>query len=117
MILKQNSSVPQAVAELNQATRILNVTEFRLLELAYRDWFGETASEALLEAAFMTYLAEDELPVWARNYVRKTLQLCDEAGCYVPKMVTSEAVHINPLMSTDLWILLTGAFLITLLLA
>lgn len=118
MFYMNKSEKSSGAAEFELAARLLKVTEFRLLEVAYCHWFGHSAMESYLEHTLMQYIAHDEVPCWARHYARETLFLYDQAGCIVPKFVTTTASAqcINPLLSTDLWILMTGTFLISLLL-
>ena len=117
MFLKKKDSMTWEKMEFALAAKVLNVSEFSLFELAYRQWFGVNAKEVLLDKVFIDYIAYETVPFWARHYARQTIKLCDDAGCYVPKLVTSEVQCQNPLLSTDLWILMTGMFLITLLMA
>jgi hypothetical protein len=61
----------------------------------------------------MTYVVCGCTPVWVRNYARKTQQLCDEAGLYVPQMVTLTSTH--PVLNRENAIITLGLFLILLL--
>ena len=85
MFFKRNTPVDEDAEQLTYVTSVLNVSVYRLFELAYEDWFGESANEGYLEAVYMPYVVLGTMPVWLRNYVRKTAQLCDEAGMYVPR--------------------------------
>jgi hypothetical protein len=113
MFFKKNISDETDAEQVVYTATVLNVSEFRLFELAYQDWFGETGAEASLEAAYMAYVVCGTTPIWVRNYARKTLQLCDEAGMYVPQMVTSTAPH--SLLNRENAIIILGLFLILLL--
>ncbi len=56
-----------------EAANLLQVGEFQLLQLAYREWFGEDLPEALVAQLFATYMLKNEVPHWARHYARLIL--------------------------------------------
>lgn len=56
-----------------KAANILQVGEFQLLQLAYRDWYDKDLPEALISRLFSTYMLENEVPHWARHYARKII--------------------------------------------
>ncbi|MGD8926115.1 MAG: hypothetical protein PVG20_04660 [Thioalkalispiraceae bacterium] len=113
MISKKNICIANDAERVVYIASVLNVSEFRLFELAYEDWFGEPGPETALEAAYMAYVVYGCTPVWVRNYARKTQQLCDEAGLYVPQMVTLTSTH--PVLNRENAIITLGLFLILLL--
>ena len=53
-----------------RAANLLQVGEFQLLQLAYREWFGADLPEALVSRLFTTYMLNNEVPHWARHYAR-----------------------------------------------
>lgn len=55
------------------AANILQVGEFQLLQLAYREWFGRDLPEALVDNLFSAYMLRNEVPHWARHYARLIL--------------------------------------------
>jgi len=61
------------------AANQLEVGEFQLLQLAYREWFGEDISESATDGLFESYMLDGEVPYWARHYARRIIRL-DEAG-------------------------------------
>lgn len=65
---------PDVVAVLD-ASAALEVTEFRLFELAWRDWFGKRPDEQRLERHFAAYMFADQVPHWVRNFARRILDL------------------------------------------
>ena len=115
MLSQRNPSSETDQQAMQQARAVLRVTEFRVFELAFYDWYGNKAAETLLDAAYMDYLIHDRVPHWVRHYVRATLRLCDEAGCYVPKMVTRPMAVTLPMAAVDGMILLGTTLLVTLL--
>lgn len=65
--------------EVGRAANILQVGEFQLLQLAYREWHEEDLPEALVDRLFYDYMIYDDVPHWARHYARQVLRL-DETG-------------------------------------
>jgi hypothetical protein len=55
------------------AANVLQVGEFQLLQLAYREWFGKDLPEALVTRLFTAYMLQNEVPHWARHYARLIL--------------------------------------------
>ena len=62
-----------------KAANLLQVGEFQLLQLAYRDWHNKDLPEALVSQLFSSYMFKDEVPHWARHYARKIVD-ADENG-------------------------------------
>jgi len=60
---------------VQSAANVLHVTEFRLFELAYRDWFGTSCQEGELERIYMLYWFSGLSPAWVRHYCRHTLSV------------------------------------------
>jgi hypothetical protein len=58
---------------VSSAANILQVGEFQLLQLAYREWFGEDLPEAMVTQVFTGYMLRNEVPHWARHYARLIL--------------------------------------------
>ncbi len=56
------------------AANILEVGEFQLLQLAYRDWHGEDLPAELFDRLFDSYMVDGVAPPWARHYARNILQ-------------------------------------------
>ena len=52
------------------AANQLQVGEFQLLQLAYRDWYGEDLPAALVSKLFTSYMLHNRVPHWARHYAR-----------------------------------------------
>lgn len=66
----QEESNPET-AEIAQAANILQVGEFQLLQLAYKDWYDEELPEALTDRLFADYMLRKQVPHWARHYARR----------------------------------------------
>ena len=52
------------------AANQLQIGEFQLLQLAYRDWFDKDLPEALVTKLFSSYMLHHQVPHWARHYAR-----------------------------------------------
>lgn len=61
------------------AANILQVGEFQLLQLAYRDWFCEDLPEDQADGLFQSYMIHGVVPPWARHYGRNILRK-EQAG-------------------------------------
>ena len=61
------------------AANILQVGEFQLLQLAYRDWYNEDLPEGQMDSLFDSYMINGAVPPWARHYARKIVA-DEEAG-------------------------------------
>lgn len=57
------------------AAAVLEVTEFRLFELAFTDWYGRRAKEPVIERHFVAYMFADRVPSWVRHFARKIMKL------------------------------------------
>ena len=55
------------------AANLLQIGEFQLLQLAYKDWFGEELSPADVDGLFTRYMLHDEITPWMRHFARKIL--------------------------------------------
>jgi hypothetical protein len=65
--------------EVGRAANVLQIGEFQLLQLAYREWHDEDLPESRVDALFHDYMIHSDVPHWARHYARQILRL-DEAG-------------------------------------
>ena len=62
-----------------RATTILGIGDFRLFEIAHKEWFGRPAPVKELEHIFMAALYDRSAPPWVRHFARQVLRLA-EAG-------------------------------------
>ena len=85
------------------AANVLNVTEFRLFELAYREWYGCVGKEVELEKLYALYWFTGLAPDWVRHYSRHVLTLCRQIGHEV-QAVADEA-PASKFKSVTLWCL------------
>ena len=49
---------------------LLDISEFRLFEIAYENWFGCEATKRTMDGFFGSYLTSGFVPFWLRNMVR-----------------------------------------------
>lgn len=61
-----------------EAANQLQVGEFQLLQLAYREWHGKDLPETLVARLFSDYMLRDEVPHWARHYARNIIDGCEK---------------------------------------
>ena len=76
--LKQDS------LDLLEAAAALEVKEFKLFELAYRQWYGKKPLPHVIEAHFSNYMFNKIIPAWVRSYSRQVVQL-HRSDCLDPK--------------------------------
>jgi hypothetical protein len=78
--------MPEDVSDLLQAAALLEVSEYRVFELAYTAWFStarELPDKKVLERFFFAYLYRDRIPPWVRAYTREIVRRAD-AGTFDP---------------------------------
>lgn len=63
---------------LNRAAAELGVTEFQVFALSYRNWYGRDAEDCRIERAFDRFLKTGDLPLWVRDYARKTQRAAND---------------------------------------
>lgn len=85
------------------ATNVLNVTEFRLFELAYQEWFGCAGAEVELEKVYALYWFTGLAPDWVRHYSRQVLALSKQVGHHA--QIYDERGGNSLFQSASLWCL------------
>jgi hypothetical protein len=55
------------------SSRLLQMSEFKFLQLAYSWWYGRDISEKNMESIFADYMLKNEVPHWARHFARQVL--------------------------------------------
>lgn len=63
-----------ALTDAEMITKVadsLGISEFKLFESAYTDWYQRAARERELEVYFVRYLFHQQVPCWVRHYARK----------------------------------------------
>jgi hypothetical protein len=59
---------------VGDAANILQVGEFQLLQLAYRDWHGDDMPVQMVDRLFDNYMINGVVPPWGRHYAREILR-------------------------------------------
>ena len=59
------------------AANQLQVGEFQILQLAYREWYGKGLPEAMVTKLFTAYMLRNHVPHWARHYARRIVDGCE----------------------------------------
>jgi len=78
MFLFQYKPLPPDLQTLLDAVALLDITEYRLFELAYEDWYGRPARHKQLEQVFVDYMFKSKVPFWVRRYSRKVLKMAQQ---------------------------------------
>ena len=68
-----DDEVEQDTLDVLSASAILEITEFRLFELAYQRWFGEPPLEQKLEPIYTAYMFRANAPFWVRQFCRDVM--------------------------------------------
>ncbi len=70
--------------DLLQASSLLEIKEYDVFKLAYKEWFGCKPQPHVAEAHFANYMFNQQIPVWVRRYARKVVEL-NERGDLNPR--------------------------------
>ena len=65
--------VPADVQAVLDTAAVLDITEFDVFRLAYRDWYGRCAAPRTIERWFAAYMFEAAVPPWVRQFTRRVL--------------------------------------------
>jgi hypothetical protein len=66
------SDTPDELAVV-RAAGLLDISEFRVFELAYRRWYGQEPADSQLERWFGDYMRHANVPFWVRYFTRDVL--------------------------------------------
>ena len=69
---EERENGPRAL--IARAANVLQIGEFQLLQLAYREWHGEDLPEHLVSGLFSSYMLNGDVPPWARHFARRILE-------------------------------------------
>ena len=53
---------------------LFDISEFRLFEIAYVNWFGREATEKAMDGFFGSYLKTGFVPFWLRGMLRRLIR-------------------------------------------
>ena len=62
-----------------QAANLIQIGEFQLIQLAYKNWYNEELPEEKINNIFSEYMITDIIPIWVTSYAQDILKL-DKAG-------------------------------------
>jgi hypothetical protein len=68
-----DEEIEQDTLDVLSASAVLEITEFRLFELAYERWFGEPPVEEKVEPVYARYMFCAIAPFWVRQYCRDVM--------------------------------------------
>lgn len=91
--------IPDDVWRVLRTASILSIGEFRVFELAYKNWYGETATESAIEGFFIPYMFQDRVPPWVRHYCTRVIN-DDASGSLDP---VSLGVSLREATQEDRW--------------
>ncbi len=69
---REEAEMKERLVVISDANQ-LQVGEFQLLQLAYREWYGKEMPAALVSKLFTSYMLHDRVPHWARHYARRII--------------------------------------------
>ena len=72
-----DSDIPPDIRDVLDTAAALDVTEFRVFELAFTGWFGRSALPEQLERYFVPYMFDGTVPPWVRQFTREVLRRQD----------------------------------------
>lgn len=70
--------------DLLEAAALLQVTEFRVFEMAYKDWYGAAPRHYVMEQYFRDYMFHQVIPAWVSHFARRIVAL-GQAGDLDPR--------------------------------
>ena len=57
-------------SEIIQAANLIQIGEFQLIQLAYKDWYQETLPEDKINNIFKEYMVTGIIPIWVTYYAK-----------------------------------------------
>jgi len=79
-----DEKVDGALWDLLETAALLEIKEFALFEMAYKDWYGRFAVPNVMESHYANYMFSGVIPIWVRGYCRKVIEL-NRAGQLDPR--------------------------------
>lgn len=62
-----------AVADVLEASALLQITEFELFRIAWRRWHGRAIADRDLERYYLPYMFRSQVPLWVRQLARQVI--------------------------------------------
>jgi hypothetical protein len=79
IVFFSRNRIPPDVLAVLSTSGLLAVSEFRVFELAYANWYGVESDEETIERHFLPYMFCEEVPHYVRAFTRKIAGL-ESAG-------------------------------------
>jgi hypothetical protein len=89
---------PTDIQQVYKASAWLGVSEFQVFCNAWQDWYNEKPSEKRIEPYFVSFLGQDAVPFWVRNYVRIILNRKDLMVEEKKRLVIGALTYYLPLL-------------------
>ena len=71
---------PSDSLDVAETAALLEVSEYRVFQLAYAGWFGNEPEERVIAPHFKAYMFRRAVPAWVRHFTRHVIDLAaDEA--------------------------------------
>lgn len=70
--------------DLLEAAALLQVTEFKVFELAYKEWYGVAPKPRVIEVHFRNYMFNQLIPRWVARFCRRIVEQ-EQAGTLDPR--------------------------------
>ena len=74
-LIKPNWDDDPKRSEILDAANLLQIGEFQLVQLAYKDWYREELPEDKIDKIFGEYMFKKIIPIWATFYARDIIKL------------------------------------------
>ena len=58
-----------------EAANLIQIGEFQLIQLAYKDWYNEELPEEKINNIFNEYMVLDIVPIWVTKYAQDIIKL------------------------------------------
>jgi len=113
MHLALEPQLPADETGVLRTAALLDATEFRVFELTYHEWHGIDLDTDQIEVHFVTYMFNGTVPIWVRQFTRKTLQYADKQGINVDDF--GEPSSASPSIGKGLRFLFVAVGIVTLL--
>ena len=72
---------PESTESIVQAASVLQVSEYKVFELAYKMWFAREPDDEQIASKFGAYVDGGPAPYWVRDFSRKVVSACDGDSC------------------------------------
>lgn len=87
------------------AASLLEISEFRLFEIAHVNWFGSEAPKKAMEGFFGSYLQSGLVPFWLRHMIRSIIGK-HRKGNPAASEFGIEQPHVSPLGRKLGWVVI-----------